>query len=106
MKKDFSKKDALREIEHFFRHIKEKTPREVKKIKRLAMKYNIKLGNKKRLFCKKCLHPYIAPSIRIKNGYVHIGCEFCNHVAKWKLHMKDLDEEIIPLEKSEPECSC
>ena len=48
MNKKISKKDAGKQIEEFFKHIEEKTPEKIKKIKRLAMRYNIKLGNKRK----------------------------------------------------------
>jgi len=97
MRNKTSKSDTKKEIERFFMHIKEKTPAEVKKIKRLAMSHNISLGINKRLYCKKCLHPYIEPGIKIKNGFVNTKCEFCGYIARWKLHMKDLDETIMPI---------
>jgi len=106
MKKKLSKTETKKQIEEVFNHIKEKTQKDVEKIKKLAMKHNIKLGIKKRLYCTKCLHPYIEPEIRIKSGFVNMKCEFCNHTARWKLHMKDLDEEIIPISDEENECGC
>ena len=98
MKKKISKSQAKEEIEHFFEHIKEKTPKEIKKIKRLAMQHNIKLGNKKRSYCTKCFHPYIEPSIRIKNDRTKVICEYCGHVAKWKFIP---NKEIMPLSSDE-----
>jgi len=52
MPKKLSKSDALEEIEDFFKqeNFKNKTPKDVKKIKKLAMRYNIKLGEKRKLF--------------------------------------------------------
>ena len=85
MKKKLSKIEVKEQIEDFFKNIKNKNPKEVKKIKRLAMAYNIKLGKKKKTFCKKCFKPYIEPSIRIKNGLIRITCENCEHVARWKI---------------------
>lgn len=84
MKKELSKKEAKKEIEEFFSHIKEKTAEEVKKIKRRAMSHNIKLGDKRKLFCKKCLSPYKEPSVRIKNDIITMTCDTCNHKNRWK----------------------
>ncbi len=85
MKKTFSKSNALKEIEDFFSDIKKKTPEEIKKIKKVAMKYKIKLGDKRKLFCKKCFSPYVKPSISIKNDFVNITCENCEYKNRWKL---------------------
>jgi RNase P subunit RPR2 len=85
MKKDVSKKEAEKQIEEFFYHIQEKTPEEIKKIKKLAMSYNIQLKDKRKLFCKKCFFPFIEPSIRIKNGMITITCDHCEHKNRWKI---------------------
>ncbi|MCF7910795.1 hypothetical protein K9L16_03920 [Candidatus Pacearchaeota archaeon] len=89
MKKTLSKTQAKKEIEDFFKNIKEKTPKEIKKIKRLAMAYNIALKEKRKLFCKKCLTPYSGKSdkgkTRIKNNKKIIKCENCSYIARWKI---------------------
>jgi len=84
MKNKISKEDAKGEVEYFFFHIMEKKPAEIKKIKRLSMKYRIKLGDKKKLFCKKCFSPYKEASIRIKNDFYNIVCNVCGHKSRWK----------------------
>ena len=43
MKEKLSKTEAKKEIEEFFKDIKNKSTEEVKKIKKLAMKHSIKL---------------------------------------------------------------
>ncbi len=85
MKKKLSKTEDKKTIEEFFQDLKEKTPEEVKKIKRLAMQHNIRLGNRKKLYCKKCYNPFKEPSIRIKNEMITITCENCEHKNRWKL---------------------
>jgi RNase P subunit RPR2 len=77
MKKELSKVEAKKKISEFFLEIKQKTPKEIKKIKRLAMKNRISLKEHKLLFCKKCLEPYASPKIRIKNKIKTIWCENC-----------------------------
>ena len=52
--KKLSKTETRKEIGEFFKDIKTKTPKEIKKIKKLAMKQNIKLGDKRKKFCQKC----------------------------------------------------
>lgn len=87
MSKGTSKKDVLREIEYFFKSIEDKTPREVKKIKRLAMQFNIPLKKKKKLFCKNCFSVFNSGSsrIRIKKGFKAISCKNCAYVSRWKV---------------------
>ena len=82
--KKVSKTEAKEQIQEFFNNLGKKTPNEVKKIKKLAMSHNIKLGDKKKLFCKKCFKPYKSPSVRIKNDMIRITCENCEHKNRWK----------------------
>ena len=82
--KKISRNAALTEINDFFDHIEHKTSEQVKKIKKLAMSHNIKLGHKRKLFCKKCLNPFRNSSITIKNDFVTIECESCGHKNRWK----------------------
>jgi RNase P subunit RPR2 len=99
MKKKLSKKETQEHINEFFFHIKEKSPEEVKKIKKLAMSYNIKLGDKRKLFCKKCFEPFIEPSCRIKNDMITLTCDHCEHKNRWKFeHELNLSEETKPKE--------
>ena len=85
MAKKISKSEAREEIQEFFSNIKDKTPKDIKKIKRLAMKYNIPLKEKRKLFCKNCLNPYRVPKIRIKDKMKIIMCKNCGYVSRWKL---------------------
>ena len=69
MKRTISKSEAKKQIEDFFENVEDKSSKDVKKIKRLAMKYKIPLKEKRKLFCKKCLSPYSGDEkIRIKEG--------------------------------------
>ncbi|MBW6442702.1 hypothetical protein K0A97_02870 [Patescibacteria group bacterium] len=85
VKKRLSKSDSLKEIEGFFEDIKNKSPKEILKIKRLAMANNIKLGNKRRTFCKKCFNPYKNPKIRIREGLKNVICDNCGYISRWKI---------------------
>ena len=85
MKSRISKSKVKKEIEEFFLNIKNKTPKEIKKIKKLAMKHNIPLKEKRKLFCKKCLRPYTNPRVRIKNKVKSVTCLSCGYVSRWKL---------------------
>jgi len=83
--KKLSKSEAQKQIEDFFNDIQNKNPKEVKKIKKLAMRHNIKLGEKRKLFCKKCFSPYKEASIRIKNDILSMNCGNCSYTARWKI---------------------
>ena len=85
MKSKLSKTEAINQIEYFFKNIKNKTPKQVKKIKNLAMSYNLPLKEKRKAFCKKCLTPYKRPKIRIKKGIKSVTCEKCGFVSRWKI---------------------
>lgn len=86
MKPKLSKSEAEEKIKEFFSHIKHKTPEEIRKIKKLAMNHKIKLGDKRKLFCKKCLAPYARDSsVNIKNGFITILCGKCGFKNRWKL---------------------
>ena len=53
MRDKYSKKEIEKKIREFFQ--KESfAADEAKKIKKLAMKFNLKLGKNRRRFCKKC----------------------------------------------------
>ncbi len=82
-----SKTESKKEIQRFFEEIKNKTPKEVKKIKRLAMKYNLPLKEKRKLFCKYCSTPYVgSEKVRIKDKMKSVECSRCRKVAKWKIN--------------------
>ena len=83
--KKISKKEAKKQIEEFFLNIKGRTPKEVQKIKKLAMSFNLPLKEKRKTFCKRCLIPYVNSKIRIKNKIKSVTCKNCGHVSRWKL---------------------
>jgi len=86
MKQKVSKSEAEKQIEEFFKNIKNKTPAEIKKIKKLAMSKRIRLKDKRKTFCKYCLHPFSgAEKIRIKKGRKIIVCKNCGKISRWKL---------------------
>tara|TARA_Y100000034_G_scaffold49240_1_gene60893 strand:+ start:136 stop:396 length:261 start_codon:yes stop_codon:yes gene_type:complete len=85
MKKKSSKSEIKKQIQEFFLDIKDKSPNEVKKIKKLAMSHNIPLKETRKKFCKKCLVSYKNPKIRIKNKMKIIICENCGYVSRWKI---------------------
>jgi len=79
-----TKKEAEDEIKEFFKNIKNKQPSEVKKIKRLAMKHNIKLGRLRKKFCKKCYSTDLKVK-KVKQGRKTVECRNCGSISRWKL---------------------
>jgi RNase P subunit RPR2 len=85
MKKD-SKTESRIKIEEFFEKIKDKTPKEIKKIKKLAMSQNIPLKEKRKLFCKHCLASYSGKEkVRINQKEKSIECNNCKKISRWKI---------------------
>lgn len=80
MNKSISKTEAKQKIEDFFKKI-EFTPEELKKIKRLAMKYNLKLGDRRKSFCKYCLFP-LKGELRITKNHKTVICSHCRKPNK------------------------
>lgn len=85
MKNKLSKTEIQKQIKEFFSKIKYKNPKQIKKIKKLAMSKNIPLKGYRKLFCKKCLFPYISPKIRIKNNKKIVFCENCENISRFKI---------------------
>jgi len=86
VKTKISRKEVQEEVEEFFNNIKSKTPKEIKKIKRLARGKNVALKSKRKLFCGKCLNPYSGKEkVRIKDKKKVVECFGCGGVSRWKL---------------------
>ena len=82
--KKISKTETEKEIKEFFKDIKNKTPKEVRKIKKLAMSHNIKLEDHRKKFCKNCYSP-IEGKIRIKDKIKSVRCKNCGHISRYKI---------------------
>jgi len=82
--KKLSKTEAEKEIEKFFSDIKNKTPKEIRKIKRTAMRHSIKLGALRKKFCKKCYSPDLKIK-SIKKGIKTTECKNCGNLMRWKI---------------------
>jgi len=85
MKQKTSKTEAKEGIQKFFEEIKNKSPKEIKKIKKIASSKKIPLKEKRKLFCKKCLHPYQNPKTRINKKNKSITCKNCGYLNRWKV---------------------
>lgn len=81
--KKISKTEAKEQIEDFFKNIEEKNPKEIKKVKRLAMSHNIKLGERRKKFCKKCY----STKLKIKSikKVKTVECQDCKNIMRWKI---------------------
>ena len=84
MKKGLSKKEAEKKIENFFKN-ENLDAEQVKKIKKLAMKHHILLGNYRKRFCKKCFSDLRRGSMRIKGMYKSVECLKCREKNRWKM---------------------
>ena len=84
--KNLSKKDAEKRVADFFLNIKNKTSKQIKKIKVLAMNKKISLKKYRKFFCKNCLTPYSGKEkIRIKKGIKSVECLKCKKINRWKI---------------------
>ena len=86
--KKLSKSETEEKIEDFFENIDNKNPKEIKKIKKLAMSQNVSLKEFRKKFCKKCFTPFGNSKIRIKNKIKIVECKNCGYVSKWKIFPK------------------
>lgn len=83
MKKSMTKKETLEKIKIFFQKNKF-SPEDIEKIKRLGMKYNIKLGVYRKLFCKKCLSK-LKGKVKVNKSYKSVECANCGYKNRTKL---------------------
>lgn len=87
MKEKLSKTELVQKVKTFFSEIKNKSPREIKKIKKSAMGKNISLKENRKLFCKYCLNPYLGnEKVRIKNKIKSVECLHCKKISRWKIN--------------------
>lgn len=85
MKTEISKEEIKQKISDVFS--KNPSAEEIRKIKKLAMSKNIKLGEYKKEFCKKCYCFFNKEnsSIRIKKGFKTVRCNNCSKISRYKL---------------------
>lgn len=79
-----SKKEIEQEIQEIF--ASNPSPSQIKKAKKLAMSKNIKLGNLKKKYCKKCYNLFKPKNIqvRIKKNLKLIKCKNCDYISRYK----------------------
>lgn len=82
MKKEVSRTEATEKIKEFFKgkHDKE----EVRKMKRLAMSYRIRLKDERKKFCQKCFSMNLKV-LGMKSRIKRVKCEDCGNVMRWKI---------------------
>jgi len=81
---NLNKKQAQEYIEEFFKNIHNKNREQIRKVKRLAMHYKIRLGEKRKLFCKYCYSAKLK-IIKISKNIKTVKCENCGKLGRWKL---------------------
>ena len=79
-----NKTQAQEQIDDFFKKINNKTREQVRKIKKLAMHYKIRLGEKRKLFCKKCFSAKLKVRKITKNRKT-VECLDCKTLMSWKI---------------------
>jgi len=83
VKKKGSKEEAKAKIDAFFER-DDFSPKDVKKVKRLAMAFNVKLGKHRKKFCGNCLSP-LRGKTRVTKTKKNIICENCGFINRTKL---------------------
>lgn len=84
MKKSMSKTQVREKIDEFFQQ-RDFTPEQLKKVKRIAMKFNIKLGDYRKMFCKRCLHP-LKGRLSVTKTHKTIVCKNCGFRNKIRIN--------------------
>lgn len=77
------------EIQEYIKDIfsKQSSAKEIKKAKKLAMSRNIKFGDLRKKFCKKCYSMFDSKNsqIRINKGFKTVKCKNCENISRFKL---------------------
>jgi RNase P subunit RPR2 len=83
--KNLSKTEVNQKIKQVF--LKNSSPKEIKKAKKLAMSKNIKLGSLRKKFCKKCYTLFNSKNsqIIIKKPHKIVKCKNCDYVSRYKI---------------------
>ena len=84
MKRSSSRSEAKKKIDNFFER-EEFNSIEVKKIKRLAMKYKIRLGDYRKRFCKTCYSNLKGSKRRVTKTHLILTCLKCGENNKFRM---------------------
>lgn len=82
--KELGRTQAKEKIEEFFRNIDNKNKEEIKKIKKLAMHYHIRLGDSRKKFCKYCYSTELKTR-KITKDKKTFECKNCKRLMRWKI---------------------
>lgn len=82
--KEMSRTEAREKIEEFFNNIKSKNKEEIKKMKNLASHNHIRLGEKRRLFCKHCFSTKLKVR-KIAKEQITKECLGCGKRMRWRI---------------------
>lgn len=85
-KEKLTKKEVENIRDEFFSNIGRKSPKDIKKMKKLANSKRVCLRSQKRLFCAGCFEPFVGnEKIRITKGFKVITCDKCGKIKRIKL---------------------
>jgi len=93
------KQETQEQINEIFSTKPFPSQKQIKKAKQLAMSKNIKLGNLKKKFCKKCFTFFTPNSseVRIKKPMKMIRCKDCGNVSRFKMIQKVIKNTKQPI---------
>ena len=85
MKEKLSRQEIQNKINELFSS--NPSSSEIKKVKKLAMSKNIKLGNLRKKFCKKCYNLFNSNNseTRIRNNKKIIKCKECGFISRYNI---------------------
>jgi RNase P subunit RPR2 len=83
VKNKITKSEVKKRIDEFFKS-ESYSAEEVKSIKRMAMRYKIRLGEYRKLFCKKCLSK-LKGRLKVSKTHKTVKCVNCNAENKHKI---------------------
>jgi RNase P subunit RPR2 len=86
VKTKLSRIGAKEKIDEFFKR-GSFTPEEVRKVKKLAMKFKIRLGEYRKRFCKNCLSK-LKGKTRVTRFYKTVECADCSFKNRFKIQKK------------------
>ena len=78
-----NKTKATAKIEEFFKNINAKSKEDIKKIKKLASHYHIRLKDKRKLFCSSCYSTKLKTR-KIRKNMITKECE-CGKLMRFKI---------------------
>jgi RNase P subunit RPR2 len=81
---ELTRKEVQEKIDDFFKNLDEKSASDIKKIKKTTMKFNIRLGDLRKRFCKKCLSLNLKVK-GIKKMIKSVECSECRNLMRWKV---------------------